>query len=148
MHHHEVGHDHNAGDRRDVADEIEIELVIECRVERVRRCGQEERIAIRCRTHDDLCGDITRGTRPVLDDEWLAEPPRQPLTDQASDDVGATAGGKSDNDAHRPRSASCERTVGSARAFTAAALSLAMMSFGVPLGAQSALQLDMYNPGT
>src|SRR5215471_208657 len=50
MHHHDVGHDNNAGDRRDVADEIEVELVIECRVERVRRSGHKERIAVRERT--------------------------------------------------------------------------------------------------
>jgi len=103
MHHHDVGHDHNAGDRRDVADEIEVELVIERRVERVRRNGHEERIAIRCRTHDRLRGDITAGARPVLDDELLAEPLREPLADQACDDVGAAAGGKADDDADRPR---------------------------------------------
>jgi hypothetical protein len=28
MHHHDVGHDNNGGDRRDVADEIEVELVV------------------------------------------------------------------------------------------------------------------------
>jgi hypothetical protein len=35
MHHHDGGHDHNAGDRRDFADEIE--FVIKRRVDRVRR---------------------------------------------------------------------------------------------------------------
>jgi hypothetical protein len=57
------GHDNNAGDRRDVADEIEVELVIECRVKRVRRLDEEERIAIRGRTRDGLRGDITAGAR-------------------------------------------------------------------------------------
>src|SRR5215475_2249306 len=61
MHQHDVGHDHNAGDRRDVTDEIEVELVIERRVHRVRRMDQEERIAISGRTHDRLRGDITAG---------------------------------------------------------------------------------------
>src|SRR5262249_48887510 len=88
--------------RRDVTDEIEVELVIERRVDRVGRMDQEERIAIRGRTHDRLRGDITAGARPVLDDELLAEPLREPLADQASDDVGAAASGKAGDDAHRP----------------------------------------------
>ena len=94
---------HDARDRRDVADEIEIELVVERRVDRVRRADQEERVAVRRRAHDRLGGDIAAGARPVLDDEWLAEPLRQPLTDQAREDVGRAAGGKADDDAHRPR---------------------------------------------
>ena len=69
----------DARDRRDVADEIEIELVVERRVDRVGRSDQEQRIAVRWRTHDRLGGDIGAGARPVLDDEWLAEPLRQPL---------------------------------------------------------------------
>ena len=35
--HHDIGHADDARDRRDVADEIEIELVVERRVDRVRR---------------------------------------------------------------------------------------------------------------
>jgi hypothetical protein len=50
-------------------------------IERVRRSGHKERIAVRERTHDGLRGYITAGARPVLDDELLAEPLRQPLTD-------------------------------------------------------------------
>src|SRR5262245_49136589 len=103
MHHHDVGHDNNAGDRRDVADEIEVELVIECRVERVRRSGHKELIAVRECTHDGLRGDITARAWPVLDDELLAEPLRQPLTDETRGDVGATGGGIADNQAHWPR---------------------------------------------
>ena len=54
---------------------------------------QEERIAVGGRAHDRLGADIAAGTRPVLDDEWLAKPLRQPLTDQAREDVGRAAGG-------------------------------------------------------
>ena len=74
-------------DRRDVADEIEIEIVVERRVDRDRSGDQEERIAVRGRAHDRLGADIAAGARPVLDDEWLAEPLRQPLAHQARDDV-------------------------------------------------------------
>jgi hypothetical protein len=41
-----------------------------------------------------------------------------------------------------PRSMSRDRTAGSANASTAAALSLPMMSFGVPLGAKSPTQAE------
>ena len=93
----------DARDRRDVADEIEIELFVQRRVDRVRRSDQEERVAIGGRTHDRLGGDIAAGTRPVLDDEWLAEPLRQPLAHEAREDVGRAAGSKANDDAHRPR---------------------------------------------
>jgi len=42
-------------------------------------------------------------SRPVLNDEWLAQALQQPLTHQACEDVGRPASGKADNDAHRPR---------------------------------------------
>src|SRR6266436_312661 len=90
-------------DRRDVADEIEIEFVVERRVDRVRRACQEQRVAVRRRLHDRLGTDIAGGTRSVLDDEWLAEALRQPLTHQARDGVSWAAGGKAHNDPHRPR---------------------------------------------
>ena len=74
-------------------DEIEIELVVEGGVTRVRRRGYKERIAIRGRTHDRLGTDIAAGSRSVFDDEWLAETLREPLTHLAGDDVGRSAGG-------------------------------------------------------
>jgi hypothetical protein len=70
-------------DRSDVADEIEVELVIERRVDRVRRGDQKERVAIRGRSHDRLSADIAAGPRPILNDERLDKPLRQPLADQA-----------------------------------------------------------------
>jgi hypothetical protein len=42
----------------------------------------------------------------------------------------------------KPRLVSRVRTAGMARAYLPAALSLSMMSFGVPLGAKSAFQLE------
>src|SRR5262249_31908506 len=85
------------------------------------RKGHEERVAVRRRAHDRFGADIAVGARPVVDDERLAEPPRQPLTDQACDSVGRPASGKADNDAHwarrialRPRDAWQTRQRGSA----------------------------------
>jgi hypothetical protein len=54
-------------DWRDVADEIEVEIVVERSVDRCRRANQEERIAVRRRSHDRRRGDIAAGTRPILD---------------------------------------------------------------------------------
>jgi hypothetical protein len=61
-------------DWRDVADEIEIELVVERRVDRIRRADHEERITVwRC-AHHRFGGNIATCAWPVLDDERLAEP--------------------------------------------------------------------------
>ena len=49
------------------------------------------------------CAADVEGTRPVLDDEWLAEPLRQLLTHQAREDVSWAASGKGDDHAHRAR---------------------------------------------
>src|SRR5215813_9829116 len=103
IHHHEVRHDNNAGDRRDVADEIEVELLIKRRVHRVRRMDEEERIAIRYRTHDGLRGDISAGARPVLDNELLAESLGQPLTHRTGDEVVSAARRDWHDQTHWPR---------------------------------------------
>src|SRR5262245_61977058 len=64
---------------------------------------QKQRMAIGGRMRHGLGGDLPLRARSVLDDEWLAETLRQPLTNQAREDVGWTAGGKADHDPHRPR---------------------------------------------
>src|SRR5215468_8870136 len=87
-------------DRRYFADEIEIELVVERRVHRVRQPDEQERIAVRRCPHDALGADIAAGTRSVLNDEWLPEPLRQRLTHESSHRVGCLAGGKGDDDPH------------------------------------------------
>ena len=100
---------HNEGDRDDacdgcdVAEEVEIEFLVKRHIDRGRRADQEEGVAVRRRIHDHLRTNIAAGSRPVLDDKLLAETLRQPLADQTSDDVGRSAGGKWDDDAHRPR---------------------------------------------
>src|SRR5262249_50036023 len=82
----------NAPDRRNVADEIEIELVVEAGVDRVHESGHKERISVRGRVYDHLGADIAGSSWSVLDDELLAELLRQPLSYQACHDVGATDG--------------------------------------------------------
>jgi hypothetical protein len=90
-------------DRRDVADEIEIEPIVERRVYCVRRIYKKERVAVRRRTHDRLGADIGASARTVLNDEWLAQAFRQPLAHQAHDNVGRAAGTSGYDPAHRPR---------------------------------------------
>src|SRR5262245_24289085 len=103
IHLYEKGLAMNARDRGDVADQIEIELVVERSIDGVHRCGHKERIPVRGRVYDRLGGDIASRARPILDDKLLTETLRQPLSYQARHDVGGTTGGKSDDDAHRPR---------------------------------------------
>src|SRR6516164_11214389 len=105
IYYHDEGVADDAGDWRDVAEKNEIELVVERRVDRVRGTYHEQRVAVRWRAHDRLGGNIAGSTWPALDDEWLAEPLRQRLTDQARDDLDYATGRKADDDAHRPRGA-------------------------------------------
>ena len=103
IHLHDHGGAHDARDRSDIAEEIEIEVVVERHVDHVRRRDQEQRIAVGRRVGSGLGTDIAAGARPVVDDELLAEPLRQPVADQAGVDVGRGAGRKADDDMHGPR---------------------------------------------
>src|SRR5262245_54314179 len=59
-------------DRRDIADQIETELVFEERgVDRVCCNDQKQRIAIGRGTHGCLGGNIAGGPGAVFNDEWL-----------------------------------------------------------------------------
>src|SRR5262249_61406726 len=70
----------NAGDWRDVADEIE--FVVEQRAG-YGRCGdKQERITIRWRFRDRLCGDSGACAGPIFNDERLAKSLRHALTEQ------------------------------------------------------------------
>ena len=101
-HHHEREAD-DARDGGDVAKKNEIELVVEGRVDRVRRSYHEERVAVRRRPHDRLGANIVAATRAVFYDELLAEPLRKPRSDEPRDNVGRAAGAGGGDDAHRPR---------------------------------------------
>src|SRR5262249_11736173 len=92
-----------ARDRRSILDEIEIELIVKHVGDPVSGNDQKQRMAVGGRMRHCLGSDLPLRARPVLDDEWLAETLRQPLTNQAREDVGWTAGRKADHDPHRPR---------------------------------------------
>jgi hypothetical protein len=90
-------------DRRDVADEIEVELAVERRVDCVCRIDQEKRVAVWKRMHDHLGGYIGSGAWTVLDNELLAEPFRQPLSHQTREDIGNAAGSNAHDYTYRSR---------------------------------------------
>jgi len=104
MHHHDVGHAKDACDRHDVAEEIVIELAFEERcIDRALRADHEQRITIRGRTHDHLGPDHGGRAWPVLDDEWLAEVLRKPLSHQSRGDVGRAGRRGWHDQMHGPR---------------------------------------------
>src|SRR5262249_8278035 len=93
----------NPRDRGYIADEIEIEFLVQRDVDCIRRSGQEERMAVGRRAHARLGGDVAASACPVLNNELLTEPLRERLSYQTRDDVARTAGAIADDDAHRPR---------------------------------------------
>ena len=103
MHENEQRRAHDVRDRREVGDEIVVELLIKRIVDGVDGVRHEQRIAVRGRTRRHLGADIVAATGPVLDEEGLPEPLGQPLRDEARDEVGAATGGGRDQDADRTR---------------------------------------------
>src|SRR3989442_5070951 len=100
---HDWGYAVDAGEGGDIPDEIVIEVLVGRRVNHIVRADGEQRVTIGRRAHHGLGRDIAAGARPVLDDELLTEPLRQPLTHDARGDVERLAGDKSDDHAHRAR---------------------------------------------
>jgi hypothetical protein len=82
-------------------DEIETELVVERRIDCVRRSDLKERVAVGDRPNDHLGSNIAGRTWPIVDDNLLAEPLRQRLSNQAPDNVGRLPARKADDEAHR-----------------------------------------------
>src|SRR5262245_56079697 len=103
MNHHDLRLPDDASDRRDVAEEIEIEFVVERRVDRIRRCAREQRISVGGCPYDGLGGDIGASALPILNNEWLAEPFRKPLPQYSCEGIERAARSKADNDPYRAR---------------------------------------------
>jgi len=89
------------GDRRDVADKIEIQFFVECCVNRVRRHNVEKRAAVGRSRHHRL-GDVAAGAGAFLDYEGLTQALRKPSPDQPRHQVWRAAAEALDN-AHRSR---------------------------------------------
>ena len=103
VHFHDVREATDESDWCDIADEIEVEFLIERRVGRVRRRSQQEGVAVGGRPHDRLGRDIGGVSRSAFDHKRPAGAIRKPLPDQTCDDVGPAASRKAMNDSHRPR---------------------------------------------
>src|SRR5262245_13629261 len=88
IYHHDQREANDASDWRNVAEELEVELVVKRRVDRVRRAHQEKCVAVRSCVHDRLGADVGAATRAVFYDELLAEPPREPRSDEPRKNVG------------------------------------------------------------
>src|SRR6266705_4508921 len=88
-----------ARDGCDVIEKIEIEFLIECCIDCVSCCEEQERVAVRWCAHDAFRGDIGTCTWPVLDNKLLAEMFGQPLSDQTCANIGCSACTETDNDA-------------------------------------------------
>src|SRR5215472_6990864 len=91
-----------ACDRRDIAQDIEIELIVERDVPTISRSKLQEGVATRGRSHDCLGSNIAAHTRPVFDDELLTKVLRQPLTEKTCKQVRHTPRRKSNDQADRP----------------------------------------------
>jgi hypothetical protein len=83
--------------RRKVAQRIDPELLVERHVDRHRRGGDQQRVAIRRRFRHMLLRDVGPGTRTVLDDHRLAKVFGKPEGEQARVDIDPTAGRESDH---------------------------------------------------
>src|SRR5262249_304525 len=102
MHQYDKGATDHANDR-DVPNEIETELVIQCRVDRGSRVKPEQRMAVGWRTHDRFGAGIAGCAGPVLNYEWLAEHLCERLSQQADEDVRAPTSRIADDPAYRSR---------------------------------------------
>src|SRR5262245_54420622 len=96
-------HAHDPSDRRRIPDEVEIEFLVESCVYGVGYSGQKQGMPVRRSIDDRFGADVAARTGTVLNHEWLPESLRKPLAYQARRDVDPAAGGKADDDAHRPR---------------------------------------------
>src|SRR5580693_5228185 len=100
---HDVGDADDPGDGRDVSYKIETEIFVQCRIDRSRWRDEEKRIAVWYRTHDEFSANISASARFVFEYHRLAEMLRQPLADQACENIDRAAGGCADNNADGPR---------------------------------------------
>src|ERR1700744_3713249 len=93
----------HARNRRNVADEIVVEILVDRSVPRIDRSEIEQRVTIGGSMRDHSGGDIGRGAGPVAAPARRPEPFRQPLRNQPRQDVGGAGWGKTNQQADWPR---------------------------------------------
>ena len=88
-------------DRREIGDEVVVEVLVQHRVDRIDRIGHEQRVAVGRRVCGEFAADVVVAAGAIFDDERLAELRRQPLRDQPRGDIGRTSRGGGDDDTDR-----------------------------------------------
>jgi hypothetical protein len=73
MYHQYAGAARNRGDRSEVADNVEIQFVVERRVPSVSRRCEVKRVTVRRRFGDRFRGESASGAGAIFDDELLPE---------------------------------------------------------------------------
>ena len=73
----------DAGDRSDVAQEVEIQILVKRRVDGARRERHQQRVTVGAGVRHGLGADVAGGARLVLHHKRLAEVIGEPLADQA-----------------------------------------------------------------
>ena len=91
----------DAGDRRNVAGETEVEIVVERLVDRAGRPGQQKCVTIRRRMGHEAGADIGAGAATVLDDDLLIEALRHRLCYEARNNIERAAGRDRNDETNR-----------------------------------------------
>src|SRR5262245_14629259 len=103
VYHQDIRPPRDARNRRNTADEVETKLVVQRRVDGVRRTAEQERVTVCRRTDDGLGAQIATSTSTIFNNEWLPKPIRQPFTYQTRENVEGAARAEAHNDTPRPR---------------------------------------------
>ena len=102
MHQEEVTVEHaRSGDRGEVAQHVEVRILVDERRRGDRRGRKQQRIAVRVGLRHCARRDGAVGADPILDDEALAEVDGELAGDRARDHVGAAARREADHHADR-----------------------------------------------
>src|SRR5215468_9332284 len=83
---------------RDIPDKIIIEPAVERCVDRIYRVGEQKSVSVSRRAYYRLRADVVAASCSIFDEKLLAETLREPLTEQARENVGRAASGSCNND--------------------------------------------------
>ena len=102
---HDQHHRRDGGerDRREVLGEVERQVGRDGGIDHVGHGAEEQRVAVLGGARGGFGGDAAARSRPVLDDELLAEGLAQTRADRAREKIARCPGRKAHDDAHRPR---------------------------------------------
>jgi hypothetical protein len=99
---HHIRHPRDAGDGRDVAQEVERQTLVKGRIDAIGGVDQQDRVAVGRGVHHHLGADVVAGAGPVVDHELLAEMLGKVLAQDSRQDVGGSGGRIGHHPFHRP----------------------------------------------